>query len=482
MTNLLWKLAIGIGFLLFPFLPVAADEEPEIIILGPKVDSANFNGELVAEALDDYVSPLIGGHVRLEFVEIERYNQVFSKYQVSDQMPDVFFMSSGDLLDSYWKNNEILSLNELLESDGQGILETLDSESLNIHTSDKGEIYAIPCLHDRPLRIGFEYRTDIAEKYGLDMENVEDLDDLTSVFASLKSQAPDIFPCSDIEYTTWDPLGDSLGVLMDYGRTATVTNLYSSSVYKDFYRYVYLWNENGYLLSDDIGLLSTNSYVSSPEIFGKFSKFHPALTYVDSADAGEEIRCIPLTESYLYTDIMTYDSFAISSSCAYPDLAMKFLNLMYTDPNVMNLLAYGIEGVHYQVIDSEKGIIDFADGVSRENSEYAQFRSYFWGNQFLTYVWNGYPTDLWEQVQQFNQDAPRSLAFGFRYDPQPVSEEVYSCQQIVASYLPLLNAGVGDLDTILTDFCQELTEAGIDKIISEKQRQLDAFLEGTGES
>ena len=36
---------------------------------------------------------------------------------------------------------------------------------------------------------------------------------------------------------------------------------------------------------------------------------------------------------------------------------MKYLNLMYTDPDIMNLLALGVEGVHYEMTDD--GTIDF---------------------------------------------------------------------------------------------------------------------------
>ena len=199
-------------------------------------------------------------------------------------------------------------------------------------------------------------------KYDLDMENVQTFEDLTAIFQELSEKAPDIIPCSDLDYCAWDRLTDELGVLMDYGQTSTVTNLYASDFYRDYCRFVYLWRENGYLLSNDVGLISGNRYVSSPEIFGKFTGLHPGLIYVDSADAGEQIDCIQLTPSFLYTSdtgIMRSNAFAVSSSCPYPEVAVKFLNLMYTDPNVMNLLTYGIEGKHYQVIDEENLIIVF---------------------------------------------------------------------------------------------------------------------------
>lgn len=473
--------------LLYSFIPISicttlisshntmASEVPTLSLTVTKVDSEHFNGERIEAALNEYIYPLIGANIDLEFVEMERYNQVFSKYIASGQIPDIFTIGENLSLDSLINQDLLLPLDELLSKYGQGILNTIDSESLIPYTIQE-EIYGIPSLHDRACCYGFEYRVRIAEEYNLDMENVQTLDDLTEIFSQLKTQNPDIIPCCETTYQTWDSLNDNLGVLMDGGKNSKITNLYESDVFEKFCRRVNLWNQKDYLLTDDIGYLSINQYVNSPEIFGKFSGCHPGLIYVDSADAGEEIACIPLTEPFLSTEVMTRNAFFLSSNCKYPEIAMKFLNLLYTDPHVVNLLCYGIEGIHYQVIDKKNGIIDFAEGVSKETSDYAQFRTYNWGNQYLAYIWNGYPTNLWQQIQDFNKNTPRSAAYGFRYDPSPVQTEVNACNQIKETYLPLLNAGVGNVDQILTEFQNELQKSGIHKIISEKQRQLDEFL------
>ena len=106
-------------------LPVLAEEEPVISITGVKVDTSLFAGEQISEALDDYVAPLIGGHVKLEFVELEHYEQVFSKYDVSNRMPDVFFLPSSQFLQTYQEHGKLLPLSDLLDTYGQGILDAV---------------------------------------------------------------------------------------------------------------------------------------------------------------------------------------------------------------------------------------------------------------------------------------------------------------------------------------------------------------------
>lgn len=55
---------------------------------------------------------------------------------------------------------------------------------------------------------------------------------------------------------------------------------------------------------------------------------------------------------------------AISANSAHPVEAMKFLNLLNSDPTVITLLCYGVEGVHYNLNDA--GEAEFTD--TRTNS------------------------------------------------------------------------------------------------------------------
>ena len=50
---------------------------------------------------------------------------------------------------------------------------------------------------------------------------------------------------------------------------------------------------------------------------------------------------------------------AISTASKNPERAMMFLNLLNTDPYLMTLLNYGVEGVHYN-LNSDK-LVEFTD-------------------------------------------------------------------------------------------------------------------------
>lgn len=451
------------------------DNLPTISAVTMKVDTGNFDGELISQALDEYVAPLVGAHVSLEYIETEQFMQEFSKYMATNNLPDTFLIWFYSLERQLIDNGQLLPLDALLEEYGGGIISVVDKELLDVNAYN-GETYAVANQVNRATSLCFEYRKNIADANGLDMASVNTLEDLTAVLTQLKQNNSDIVPMSAYNFRTWDPLSNSLGVLMDYGQSTRVVNLYDTEEYRDICHFISLWRKSGLLLNEDFGLTSVNSFVRSPEFFGKLCGYSPGLPYLDSADAGEPIECVILGKPYSHSDSTKGVCWGISADTEYPVESMKFINLMYSDPYVVNLLSYGIEGLHYEISDIDKGIIDFPEGITAKSSGYAQFRSYYYGNQFIGYVWNGWPTDLWKQIQTFNKEALYSKAYGFSYDPLPVANQVNVCQNVVSEYTSLLEKGVEDVDTLLAEFRAALKDAEVDWVVADKQRQLDFWL------
>ena len=97
------------------------------------------------------------------------------------------------------------------------------------------------------------------------------------------------------------------------------------------------------------------------------------------------------------------------------------------------------------------------------------------GNGFLAHVWEGNDVDLWDQTEKFNNEAIISKAMGFTYDPTPVKNEVAALTNVYDQYKMSLEGGVVDPSEVYPQFIERLKQAGIDKVIAEKQRQLDEW-------
>lgn len=464
--------------LLFLFLPGAssfAEEDAPVLTIGlMRVDTQPFDSAPLIEALNDHLLPRIGMRVELCYINSDEYDAALNDFLLTDSLPDVFYLPDISYAKTLCEGGHLMPLDALLEEHGSGILALMEGEMLDACRLDGG-CYLLPSLYSYANAFGFEYRVDIAERNGIDMSAVRSIEDLTEVFRTLKANEPELICVGQLSaYRSWDPLGDSLGVLMDCGQSDTVVNLYQTEEYRQLCLLWHEWNREGYVLDTRSYSAPINYFVRSENVFGKFVRVSPALVPMDSADADTAVGAIAFTDSFLCRQDHQRVLWAMSADCDEPEGAMQFLELLYTDPVVSNLLCYGVEGVHYQMLDAANGVIGYPEGASRATSPYSIFRNYALGNEFNTYVWEGWPVDLWRQVQENNERSARSHAYATPLDTSAVAAEVEQCSAIAERYTELLLAGVGDVDEVLDAFNQELHAAGIDRIIAEKQRQIDA--------
>jgi len=155
---------------------------------------------------------------------------------------------------------------------------------------------------------------------------------------------------------------------------------------------------------------------------------------------------------------------------------MMVLNLLHTDKELLNLLDWGIEGVHYVKVPGNDNMIKLPDGVDPSKRAYNHGSQWMFGNQFLSYLWENEAPDKWEQFRKFNESAEPSLSLGFTFDPSNVKAELAVLNNIRDEFTAALETGSVDPDEVLPKYIEKAKEAGAYKVLQEKQRQLDEFL------
>ena len=122
-------------------------------------------------------------------------------------------------------------------------------------------------------------------------------------------------------------------------------------------------------------------------------------------------------------------------------------------------------------------LIRYPEGVTSDNDGYGLNQGWSFGNQLISYAWETVGTDdYYEEMKAFNESAVTSKAVGFIFDSSPVKSEVAALDSVLAEYRLGLENGELDPEEYLPKFQQALREAGIEKVIAEKQRQLDAWV------
>lgn len=175
--------------------------------------------------------------------------------------------------------------------------------------------------------------------------------------------------------------------------------------------------------------------------------------------------------------MLTSLSYAIAAGTKHPDEAFKVFEELYTNPEICTLLKYGIEGQDYQL--NKDGKVEFLDGQDVTNCSW----SVGWTSSWALPNWEPGPLTYnmkdgyYDNFRSYDETALMSKGVGFCFDTSKVTNEYTACVNVMDKYYNALLCGSVDPDETLPKFREELEAAGIDKIIAEKQAQLDAFLD-----
>lgn len=396
---------------------------------------------------------------------------------------DTFLCRNSTNFIQYVSRGQLLEMDDLLTKYGQGIVDAVGRDFLNAGIVG-GHQYGLTSNRDLAKEYGFVMLKSYVDKYNIDINSIKTMDDMGNAFAIIKENEPDMIPWVSsvganalVEFLIGaDQLTDTCGVLMNYGKDdpLTVTNYFATDEYAYWCNYMHDFYQKGYIAED---FLTTNDQphdlLRAHRAFAMSTGLKPGFDTQESQVVGEEVVSVPLTERYSTSTIVQTAQWCIPHNATEPEAAMKFLNLLFTDADLINLFDWGIEGKHYVKMDD--GHITYPDGVTSENTGYSLGLGWIFGNQYLSHVWDGDDLDVYEQLKDFNESAMKSGAFGFVYDSSNVKTEVAAVSNILNEYRAGLEFGVLETKTALPEFLDKLETAGVSKIIEEKQKQLDEW-------
>ena len=354
----------------------------------------------------------------------------------------------GTPLAIYVNNGQALGLGDLLDEYGQGIKEEIPQDMLEIGRVND-DIYGI--YTDREVANSYEIwmRKDILEETGIDPSGIKTLEDCTELFAKVKELHPEMDCLSGgsggtLQTNTWgwDQISDAnnLGVMLDNGQGGEIVNLYESDEYEEYVRLMRKWYEAGYISQDVLSKNDDPSVVMrAGKLFSALSHLKPLFGEQQERITGCEIEVIELKPASLQTQT--------------------------------------IQGMSYVYVDDTDKKINYPEGLDASNVPYTA-QSWIWPGTFETPVWEPYPEDYWERIDEFNNTALRSKALGFVPDTSEITNEITACTNVVAKYNASLMTGAVDIDESLPKFQEELRAAGIDKVIETKQSQYEEWLSG----
>lgn len=448
-------------------------------ILAPG-DASTDDCAKISEAASKITEEKFNTKVELTRVGFGSYDQQVNLTLASSEKLDLMYEYCGNVTSAI-SSGQIVPITDYLDSYGSDMKSQISDSDWKCVTFN-GDIYGVPANKEKATGWGFAMNKEMADATGIDYSSIKTEEELEPLLEKVKEMYPDVYPIvsnngSMSLMTDQDDLGGDIGSLESAsGDNTTVINYYGTDEYMNEMKLRYDWAQKGLIMPDaSTSTENANSLIGAGKGFGRFTNTKPGIEKEMEKEAGKEVVVLEMVKPYTTTtrvDIVWY----VPHNSEKPERAVQVLNEIYTNPDLANLFINGLEGKHYEFVDKEKGIVNYPEGVNASNTGYTSL-PWAWPNETISYIWEGLDSDIWDQIQEFNEDATVSPAKGFAWDNTEVQNEVTACANVVAKYGPALECGSLDPETTIPKFLDELKAAGADTIIAEKQKQLDAWLE-----
>ena len=437
---------------------------------------------LVADAVSNYVQRKINATVDMQFIDWS-YNDKLMLITASGQQFDMCFTASWWDYNTFVSKGAFLALNDLFPKYAPKTFAQINPVYKNGPVVE-GQLYAIPTEQALAFAYGLLFNKKYVDKYNFDITKIKSLKDLEPMLGCIKNNETNIIPLLQGGGCNEDLLferigGDNLGKTIRLKKGDTkIYNQFEVPEYVDMMKLMYSWFKKGYIEKDiateNEGQLE--KYTRQGIWFARESTLIPGKAAELASLYGYPIVQEILTPDYITGDDTTGSMMAISANSKDPARAMMLIELLHTDKYLLNLIKNGIEGTNY--VKKFDNVIDFPAGQGANRNTYNTGITWTLGNQFLDYLRPFEDPNKWNILKKWNDSAKLSPYLGFNFDAEPVKNELATVTDLIANkYVTILKNGCSiDPVLYLPRILDELKAAGGDKIIAEKQKQLDVFL------
>ncbi len=460
----------------------STDEEYEIIWYNRM--SKTRDHDMVFEEISKYTKEKINAKITCIPITNSEFAEKMRIIMAANESFDLCSATS-EFTDNVSKDG-YLALDDLLKAEGQDILDVMPEyiwDSVRVN----GSIYAVPTLKDWANETVISWNKSLMEKYNFDPDSIKKFSDIEPMLQVIKENEPEKYPTAYIGsnnslygFLPFERISGSVLGAFPKGNYDKIINWLETDEAMDFFKMMHNWFNKGYLRKDAATVSNTRDIEQANRFFSGYGASLPY--YEEQLNAGYEderkIKFVHINEPEILTSNVHASMQAISRTSENPEVTMKFLNMLYTDADLLNMVVYGIEGVHYNMIDDTH--LRYPDGIKmwKDNNYYGN--ASVQGNRYLLKLVEGTPDDIWEKYQQFNDDAIKSEALGFVFDSSSVASELANANNVYAEFIPPILCGAVDPEVYVPQAIEKFKKAGIDKILDEVNRQYEQWRAAKG--
>jgi putative aldouronate transport system substrate-binding protein len=431
---------------------------------------------LVNAALSKYTREKIGCDVQIKVLDWGTWFGKLPAMIATNQPLDILFGANWCNYPLMVSNKAYKDLGPLFNKYAPNTKKLFDGPNKVLLDSSKvkGIQYMIPVVKEVGAGQSIVYRADLLKKYKIDATKIKSIKDLENAFEVIKKAGD----------TSVKWMWDNMNVAPSFG-VVPAENLSSvawikNGTFKVIYqaqdpdwiaaaKTTHEWYQKGYINPDTKAI---DDIYKTGDTFAAGNSYTPNKEAEVNATKAFDWKVVQISPPASKANQGAECGWTISRSCKNPEMAMKVLELMFTDEWFLNTINYGVEGTHYVKKDAKT--VDMPSGVTSQNNGYFPNMTWSFGNQFLSWLPVDAPKDQWEQYIAFNKTAKPSMISGFVFDTKNVLNEIGACNNVFSKYDFV--KGALDTDTAIDKMLKEYKANGGDKIIKECQTQVNAFI------
>lgn len=469
---------------------VTWDEVTEIKVMLMDLRGVSENAQPIIDAMNEITAESAGVTVDVTWAGTGDYAQKLNLAISGNEQLDLAMIIPVEACSftSLISNQQLMDITEYMNNEGKDAL-ALVSDYIGAYSID-GRIYGVPAYRNYASSIYLIMRKDILEQIGM-LEKAENLTTWTEVeeiFAAVAEQT-DLAPIAGAKNVSYQPgnlfADDSFANTVSFDNLSDVLNV----VYTDNDGNVSLlpenedfkaqldrvrgWYEKGWVYKDS--LVTTDHVDTLLKAGVAFCAIETSELGVEASKleaTGYDMVCVRLAQNMIGSTYVNKFGLGVPVTAEEPEAAIRWLNALYTNPDLTNLLVWGIEGEDYVMVDGEA---DYPEGKDASSVAY-HTADFLYGNYFNAHPWKGNGADFREVALNELNTSPVSPYLGFAVDQSELTNTIAAITSVVDKYKGTIYCG-SYTDEEYEEYVEALKTAGVEEYLAAYQEQLKAWMD-----
>ncbi|QGQ99793.1 extracellular solute-binding protein [Paenibacillus psychroresistens] len=444
--------------------------------------------ETIAEVNKKLIADGLNVQVEQQYIDWGAWEQKINIMLSTHEDFDMFqVMNDFISLSNYIGRGALQDITKSMDEFGTDIKKVIPNDVFSAVKKD-GKLYGIPSNWYEPAQdTGFTTNDLLFKKYNIssDFKTPQELLDASVKLYNAAPAPKPIFPsnfssaASDVLNRTFDSfpfdVRDSVAMINKDGK---VSNWIESDEFKQeaaFWHEAYtkkLMNPDILVMTGDAKnkAIKDGNWPFSAGTYGAGYETFKASFPDATKDSLSYRKFNPEKGNYRFVNAKNVN--VVTAQSKHPEAAVKFLNWLYTNQENYDLFLYGVDGKSYKKV-GDKGIEMIIDPATK--SPLSLNVDWMVGNvNFIRQDSGAMTSDL--SIFKVIPDAKSFISSGFFFDSTPVKGEMANVKAAIASDIIPIFSGVVSYDSHIKVAADKLKSAGIDKVLAEYQKQMDAYM------